>query len=765
MNKKTNQMLLLFMAFVVFSIFSVACFSAPGDLLNIGNIGGIGNDKATAVDSYLNGEFVIVGHGTGASFGTGDFLGLQGKGGIDSIFAVLGPDEFGTIGINFAHNVGGLGDDYLNTVVTFSDGGIECFGQSTVASWDNGDYNTFGYSNPGASFPTEVYSYGDYNSGLTANGDRRPGASYNQFASSGRDWDTSALYIAYHDDNDAGFVASSPEYGSNNADFKSGGGASAFYGVSAASYNYGAAVGYVSAAAIADVKSDWYGLTAKGNDDAVIVKVIACNPDDPWGYPVAGFVNFGGPGNDCFNKVAGYADDTAVAVGYSAAASFNAFGDWYGVAAKGTQDAIIVKYDTYGNVLWAKNFGGTGINEFTDIKATIDGGFVVVGYFNGTYNFEGLTGKGGTDAIIIRFDPDGNVLWAKNFGGAGNDCFNSVTIQEDGSLLTVGYSDESSIGASGDLASLTSQGGIDIIYAIYKDIDIFKVLLLTYANNKDVIYEQEMIPSGGIPISPRTNPTRYGFDFDGWYANEKCTVPFDFGAPVTADTYVYPKWLPVGDDVTVTYNPGSGSIPLTVHYGYKATVVADDTGTPFHHWEDSNGNIRSYDQTYSFVAMEDITLTAVFGAGAVPEPTVNIDSSFIVTPKVFPDKYGWYIEGVDLSFFGDIVVPSSYTIIERGFLGGYIMDYEFDATGTPDIDFTLNNLSSSGGKLVKVRIPGDKTKVQATFLNVYQSYYYTYAARAYLIYEDGANQYIIYSPDIISYYSENFKQNPVYNNW
>ena len=138
--------------------------------------------------------------------------------------------------------------------------------------------------------------------------------------------------------------------------------------------------------------------------------------------------NFGGNGNDYFNAVTATLDGGFIAVGYSTTALFGD-GDWTGVTGKGGEDAIIVKYDASGNVQWRKNFGGSGNDWFYSVTATPDGGFVAVGnsYIapSGNGDWTGVIGKG-NDAIIVKFDAYGDVVWKKNFGGSGNLDFDSL---------------------------------------------------------------------------------------------------------------------------------------------------------------------------------------------------------------------------------------------------------------------------------------------------------------------------------------------------
>jgi len=76
------------------------------------------------------------------------------------------------------------------------------------------------------------------------------------------------------------------------------------------------------------------------------------------------------------------------------------------------RDAIAIKYDANGNVVWKRSFGGAKDERFYSVAATPDGGFVAVGYSNSIdgdmsdFDFRGVY-----DAIIIKYDQDGIVQW------------------------------------------------------------------------------------------------------------------------------------------------------------------------------------------------------------------------------------------------------------------------------------------------------------------------------------------------------------------
>jgi len=176
--------------------------------------------------------------------------------------------------------------------------------------------------------------------------------------------------------------------------------------------------------------------------------------------------NFGGSDSDWFNSVievsGGY-----IAVGDSASASFG-HGNWIGVSGKGDNDAIIVKFDTSGKVIWAKNFGGSGYDEFFGVTSDSDG-YIAVGESTqdsfGNGNWTGNEGNGGNEAIIVKFDTGGNVIWAKNFGGSGNDEFTNVSADSSG-FIAVGDSSQDSFG-SGDWTGIEGNGIQDSVVVKY----------------------------------------------------------------------------------------------------------------------------------------------------------------------------------------------------------------------------------------------------------------------------------------------------------
>jgi hypothetical protein len=116
----------------------------------------------------------------------------------------------------------------------------------------------------------------------------------------------------------------------------------------------------------------------------------------------------------------------------------------------GSWDGFLRKYDPQGNVLWTRQFGTDALDRLITVTADQTSVYIA-GHTSGT--FSGQTSQGGRDAYIRKYDSDGNFLWDRQFGTSGIDDCQGVAIY--GSDIYVGG------GTSGALSGQTSQGGQD----------------------------------------------------------------------------------------------------------------------------------------------------------------------------------------------------------------------------------------------------------------------------------------------------------------
>ena len=190
----------------------------------------------------------------------------------------------------------------------------------------------------------------------------------------------------------------------------------------------------------------------KGSGDAIIAKF---NEDGE----LVWIKNVGGSSSDIFYSVSLAQDSGFVAAGYS----WSYDGDISGN--KGIRDAIIAMFAEDGDLLWTKNVGGSDVDEFYSVTLAQDSGFVAVG-ISSSNDFDILGNKGNSlsiDAIIAKFNKDGELVWIKNVGGRGVDGFNSVALTSDGGLVAVGVSSSN----DGDIPG--NKGSGDAIIALFNE--------------------------------------------------------------------------------------------------------------------------------------------------------------------------------------------------------------------------------------------------------------------------------------------------------
>jgi hypothetical protein len=93
----------------------------------------------------------------------------------------------------------------------------------------------------------------------------------------------------------------------------------------------------------------------------------------------------------------------------------------------GGQDVFVSKFDTSGNFIWAKTWGGASPDSGTSISFDPSGNIYIAGYFTGTIDFDpgagvdNRTPVGADDIFVSKLDSSGNYLWAKTWGGPLSD--------------------------------------------------------------------------------------------------------------------------------------------------------------------------------------------------------------------------------------------------------------------------------------------------------------------------------------------------------
>lgn len=185
---------------------------------------------------------------------------------------------------------------------------------------------------------------------------------------------------------------------------------------------------------------------------------------------IAGFIaSFDAEGTHRWSKAMGESGKTyARSVGLDSAGRIVVVGDFSDgleigsatMQSAGRTDIFVASFDATGNARWAKRFGGDSWDTATGLALSSSGDLFVGGDFSGSImlDSETLSNAGGTDALLVRIDSEGAVVWARGYGGAADDRIYDLALAPSDGLVVGGYYRQTM--GVGD-ATLTAKGNVD----------------------------------------------------------------------------------------------------------------------------------------------------------------------------------------------------------------------------------------------------------------------------------------------------------------
>ena len=107
---------------------------------------------------------------------------------------------------------------------------------------------------------------------------------------------------------------------------------------------------------------------------------------------------------------------------------------------------ILNGYSQNLNWIWAHSAGSISSESTNSIATDMSGNVFTVGYFAsytitfGAFTLTNASSGGGVfDIFIVKYDGQGNVLWAKSAGGNSSDYAYSIAVDPLGNIIVVGY--------------------------------------------------------------------------------------------------------------------------------------------------------------------------------------------------------------------------------------------------------------------------------------------------------------------------------------
>ncbi|HZW38218.1 MAG TPA: SBBP repeat-containing protein [Ignavibacteriaceae bacterium] len=271
----------------------------------------------------------------------------------------------------------------------------------------------------------------------------------------------------------------------------------------------------------------------------------------------------------------------------------------------GLRDIFLVKYNTNGQVVWAKHFGGAlSTEEGRSVTVDAIGNIYLTGTFNTTATFDAITlnAVGGVDMFVAKISPIGSVIWAKSAGGLKEDEGNGIAIDLAGNVYVGGRFDSAMVIGGNPVLS---KGDYDAFFAKYNSNGDFQWVKTAGGTLKDYIYELTVDRNNKIGVLGTFQGTAY------FLGDTLVTAGGDDIFLALFDSTGNPEWLKhfTGSDVDKGF-------AMDVDYGTNLYITGSFKGATF--------NLDG--TTYATSGAEDIFYARV-GFNVVPVELTSFSAS------------------------------------------------------------------------------------------------------------------------------------------
>ena len=133
---------------------------------------------------------------------------------------------------------------------------------------------------------------------------------------------------------------------------------------------------------------------------------------------------------------------------------------------RGGADVLLAQYTAVGQLRWARQAGGMGEDEATAVVSDQAGNLYVTGYFQVQAFFEGLgiTSAGSSDLFLAKYSASGQLLWLRGVGGVGTDAGAAVALDSLNNVVVAGSFQAQVTAGSTTLVSSSTAAGMVLKY-------------------------------------------------------------------------------------------------------------------------------------------------------------------------------------------------------------------------------------------------------------------------------------------------------------
>ncbi len=439
---------------------------------------------------------------------------------------------------------------------------------------------------------------------------------------------------------------------------------------------------------------------------------------------------------------------------YQGTADFDPSAGTANLSSAGIGDIFITKFDSSGNLVWAKSMGGTADDAGGAIAVDTSGNIYTTGYFAGTADFDpgagtaNFSSAGIGDIFITKFDSSGNLVWAKSMGGTADDASNAIAVDASGNIYTTGYFEGTAdFDPSAGIFNLTNVGGDDIFVS-------------KLDSNGNFVWAKSMGGTSaeagrGIGLDTNGNVYTTGFfqvisDFDPGVGTFNLTPAGSLDIFISKldsnGNFVWAKSmggtsLEIGLSIildssgnvyttgffnsTVDFDPGAGTYDLTSVGAGDIFISKLDSSGNFIWAKGMGGTSDDLGRGIAVDSSGNVYSTGFFSSSADFDPaagTFNLNSAGLndvfVSELDSSGNFVWAkgMGGTDEDFGIGIALDSSTNVYTTGFFGG-TADFDpgvgiANLTSTGLNDIFISKLEASSNQAIQVTIdikPGSQS--------------------------------------------------------
>ncbi len=357
------------------------------------------------------------------------------------------------------------------------------------------------------------------------------------------------------------------------------------------------------------------------------------------------------------------AQNNVYITGYTLSTTNIATSGTYQSTLAGSFDAYLAKFNSNGVRIWATYFGGSSVEAAYGMCIASNGNIYLCG---DTFSTSGVAtasahqttyGGGVDDALLVKFDSTGQLLWSTYYGGLYHDIASAVVEDGNGNVIMAGHSESAT--------AIATAGSYNNVYAGGYDVFIVK------------------FDSAGV----RQWGTYYGeIDVDECYAIA-CDVANNIyitGFTTSINNIATPSghqitYSGLQDAFIAKFNAGGTTLLYGTYYGGPG----NDAGTSIK--VNSSGDIFFVGNTTSF--------TGIATTGCYQSAIGSADDAFITRFNASGVRqWGTYFGGDDVDYIADLSFDSNENIL---FCGSTMSSNTISSVGAYQSNLATINLYDS----------------------------------------------------------------------